>query len=105
MHRIVPRAWLAGQSFGLKIGDTLDRSALQSRLSEAGYRNVSQVMDHGDFAIRGSLIDIFAMGAPQPFRIDLFDDEIETLRIFDPESQRSIENVDSLSLLPARETP
>jgi transcription-repair coupling factor (superfamily II helicase) len=105
MHRIVPRTWLAGQTFSLKLGDKLDRVALQTRLNQAGYRNVSQVMDHGDFAIRGSIIDVFAMGVSNPFRIDLFDDEIETLRVFDAETQRSIENVESLNLLPARETP
>ena len=105
MHRIVPRTWLAGQAFKLKLGDTLDRVELQTRLTLAGYRNVSQVMDHGDFAIRGSIVDVFAMGASNPFRIDLFDDEIETLRVFDADSQRSIENVESLNLMPARETP
>ena len=105
MHRIVPRTWLAGQTFSLKRGDTLDRAQLQTRLTQAGYRNVSQVMDHGDFAIRGSIVDVFAMGASNPFRIDLFDDEIETLRVFDAESQRSIEEVESLNLMPARETP
>ncbi|MGR9093097.1 MAG: transcription-repair coupling factor, partial [Gammaproteobacteria bacterium] len=105
MHRVVPRAWLAGQAFELNIGDRLDRDALQIRLVEAGYRHVSQVMDHGDFAVRGSLIDIFAMGADQPFRIDLFDDEIETLRLFDAETQRSLDTVETLSLMPARETP
>lgn len=105
MHRIIPRAWLAGQSFDLKLGDTLDRTQMQARLAAAGYRHVSQVMDHGDFAIRGSIIDVFAMGAANPFRIDLFDDEIETLRVFDAESQRSIASVESLKLMPARETP
>lgn len=105
MHRVVPRAWLAGQAFELKVGDRLDRDALQLRLIEAGYRHVSQVMDHGDFAVRGSLIDIFAMGADQPFRIDLFDEEIETLRLFDAETQRSLDTVETLSLMPARETP
>ena len=105
MHRIIPRAWLAAQTFSLKRGDKLDRSELQTRLVQGGYRNVSQVMDHGDFAIRGSIIDIFAMGIANPFRIDLFDDEIETLRIFDAETQRSIEQVNAINLLPARETP
>ncbi len=105
LHRIVPRAWLAGQTFNLKLGDTLDRVELQTRLIQAGYRNVSQVMDHGDFAVRGSIVDVFAMGASNPFRIDLFDDEIETLRVFDAETQRSVENVESLDLMPARETP
>ncbi len=105
MHRIIPRLWLAGQTFDLKPGDTLDRTELQRQLAQAGYRHVSQVMDHGDFAIRGSIVDVFAMGATNPFRIDLFDDEIETLRVFDAESQRSIETVEAVNLMPARETP
>lgn len=105
MHLVIPRKWLSGQSFDLRVGEQLDRDALQLRLSEAGYRNVGQVMDHGDFAIRGSIIDIFAMGCEQPLRIDLFDDEIETLRLFDPETQRSLDTIDHLSLMPARETP
>jgi len=105
MHRVVPRSWLGGQSFDLKPGDHLDRDALQVQLVEAGYRHVSQVMDHGDFAVRGSIIDVFAMGTERPFRIDLFDDEIESLRLFDAESQRSLDSVSALRLMPARETP
>ncbi|MDA0821530.1 MAG: transcription-repair coupling factor [Proteobacteria bacterium] len=105
MHRVVPRAWLSAQTFNLSKGDILDRTALQTRLIQGGYRNVSQVMDHGDFAVRGSIIDIFAMGMSDPFRIDLFDDEIETLRTFDAETQRSMGEIDSLNLMPARETP
>ncbi len=105
MHRIVPRMWLSGQIFCLRRGDSLVCAKLQTRLTQAGYRNVSQVLDHGDFAIRGSIVDVFPMGALNPFRIDLFDEEIETLRVFDVESQRSIEEVESLSLMPARETP
>ncbi|HCU89237.1 MAG TPA: transcription-repair coupling factor [Gammaproteobacteria bacterium] len=105
MHRVVPRTWLSGEIFCLKRGDSLVCSKLQTRLIHAGYRNVSQVLDHGDFAIRGSIVDVFPMGALNPFRIDLFDEEIETLRVFDAESQRSIEEVESLTLMPARETP
>ena len=105
MHRIVPRDWLAGQTFEFAVGDVLNPTEFELRLSTAGYRHVSQVVDHGDFAIRGSIIDVFAMGAPNPFRIDLFDNEIETLRVFDPDSQRSLEEVERLSLMPARETP
>jgi len=105
LHRLPPRAWLQGQSFMLKTGDRLDREGFRTRLSEAGYRHVPQVMDHGDFAIRGSIIDVFPMGAPHPFRIDLFDDDIETLRLFDVETQRSTTQIDRLELLPAREFP
>ncbi|MGD9601290.1 MAG: transcription-repair coupling factor [Gammaproteobacteria bacterium] len=105
LHRLPPRAWLQGQSFLLRKGDTLDREAFRTRLHEAGYRHTPQVMDHGDFAVRGSIIDVFPMGAAQPFRIDLFDDEIESLRLFDVESQRSSTQVDRIELLPAREIP
>ncbi|HMM77536.1 MAG TPA: transcription-repair coupling factor [Gammaproteobacteria bacterium] len=105
LHRLPPRQWLQAQSFVLKAGDELDREGFRRRLQEGGYRSVPQVMDHGDFAIRGSLIDVFPMGAAQPFRIDLFGDEIEALRHFDPETQRSTSIVDSLRILPGREVP
>src|SRR5690606_18915410 len=75
------------------------------RLEAAGYRCVDTVYEHGEFAVRGALIDLFPMGSPLPYRIDLFDDEIETLRTFDPENQRSIDKVESIRLLPAREFP
>ncbi len=105
LHRLPPRQWLQAQSFVLKTGDELDREGFRRRLQEGGYRSVPQVMDHGDFAIRGSLIDVFPMGAEQPFRLDLFGDEIEALRHFDPETQRSTSTVDSLRILPGREVP
>jgi transcription-repair coupling factor (superfamily II helicase) len=105
LHRLPPRQWLQSQSFMLKTGDTVDREAFRRRLVEGGYRSVPQVMDHGDFAIRGSLIDVFPMGEEQPFRIDLFGDEIEALRHFDPETQLSTATVDCLRILPGREVP
>jgi len=105
LHRLPPRQWLQAQSFVLKSGDVLDREGFRRRLQEGGYRSVPQVMDHGDFAIRGSLIDVFPMGAEQPFRIDLFGEEIEALRHFDPETQLSSATVDSLRILPGREVP
>ena len=105
LHRLPPRQWLQGQSCLLRTGERLDREAFRQRLQEAGYRHTPQVMDHGDFALRGSIIDVFPMGAPQPFRIDLFDDDIESLRLFDVETQRSSTQVDKIELLPAREVP
>jgi len=78
---------------------------MRLRLEAAGYRCVDTVYEHGEFAVRGALIDLFPMGSPLPYRIDLFDDEIETLRTFDPENQRSIDKVESIRLLPAREFP
>ncbi len=105
LQRLPPRAWLEGQSFVLRVGDPLDREAFRTRLQEAGYRAVPQVMDHGDFALRGSIVDVFPMGSDTPFRIDLLGDEIDTLRLFDPESQRSADTVEHIELLPAREMP
>ena len=105
MHRIAPRSFLDGNTLFLKTGDTFNLEQWRSKLEKAGYRYVSQVMEHGEFAVRGAIIDLYPMGSKNPYRIDLFDDEIDTLRTFDPESQRSIENIDSLELLPAREFP
>ena len=103
LHRLAPRAWLEGRAFSLRAGDILDRDDFRRRLEAAGYRACAQVAEHGDFAVRGSLVDVFPMGAEIPFRIDLLDDEIETLRLFDIDTQRSTETVDSIALLPARE--
>lgn len=105
LQRLAPRHWVQGQSFELQVGESLDRDKFRRRLQEAGYRYMPQVMDHGDFAIRGSLIDVFPMGAAQPFRIDLFGDEIESLRLFEVDTQRSTNQVSSIRLLPAREVP
>ena len=105
MHRIAPIDFVASRTFSYKVGEDLDRVQLQDQLSLAGYLRVETVFEHGEFAFRGSLIDIFPMGAKNPFRIDLLDDEIETLRLFDAESQRTLEAVDQVQLLPAREFP
>lgn len=78
---------------------------LRKQLNEAGYRHVSQVMEHGEYASRGSIVDLFPMGSQTPYRIDLFDDEIDTIRTFNPENQRTTDTVDSIELLPAREFP
>ncbi|MDX1443554.1 MAG: transcription-repair coupling factor [Gammaproteobacteria bacterium] len=105
LQRIAPREWLDGSSFLMDVGDTVDVEALNNRLEAAGYSRVSTVMEHGEFAVRGSIIDIFPMGANLPFRLDLFDDEIESIRSFDPETQLSQEKLDKVRLLPAREFP
>ena len=105
MHRVAPRSWIQSQSFVLQCGSRLDREAFRLRLQHGGYRQSSQVIEHGDYAIRGSIIDVFPMGSDQPFRIDLLDDEIETLRLFDVETQRSLQIVDAINILPAREFP
>ena len=105
MHRIAPRAFLEGNTLFLKTGDTFNIEQWRTKLEKAGYRYVSQVMEHGEFAVRGAIIDLYPMGSKQPYRIDLFDDEIDTLRVFDPETQRSTDTIDALELLPAREFP
>lgn len=105
MHRLIPSGYVDQHSLILDTGERVDLSALRRRLEQAGYLCVPQVFDHGDFAVRGSLIDLFPMGCNAPYRIDLFDDEIESIRHFEPETQRSLEKVESVRLLPAREFP
>ncbi|HKK13370.1 MAG TPA: transcription-repair coupling factor [Gammaproteobacteria bacterium] len=105
MQRVAPHAYLDRNTLVLDRGQKLDLDAMRERLTEAGYRYVSQVMEHGEFAVRGSLLDLFPMGSSLPYRIDLFDEEVESLRTFDPDSQRSLDKVDSVRLLPAREFP
>ncbi len=105
LQRLAPRNYLEQHVLLLAVGERLDREGFRLRLEAAGYNPVSQVMEHGEFAVRGSLIDLFPSGASQPYRIDLFDDEIETIRTFDPETQRTIAKVEAIELLPAREFP
>ena len=105
MQRLAPSSFLYQNSLVMQVGERLDLDAMRTRLDNAGYRCVSQVIEHGEFAIRGSLLDLYPMGSPVPFRIDLFDDEIESIRTFDPETQRSVEDRDAIKLLPAREFP
>ena len=105
LHRLPPPAFLLGSSLVLDVGQKLDVDDMRTRLEAAGYRCVDTVYEHGEFAVRGALLDLYPMGSTLPYRIDLFDDEIETLRTFDPETQRSVDKVDSVRLLPAREFP
>jgi len=105
MQRIAPRSHITGSGLMLKKGQKLDLAAEQRRLEASGYRYVPQVAEPGDFAVRGALIDIFPMGTAEPYRIELFDDEVESIRSFDPETQRSQQQVDRIELLPAREFP
>ncbi len=105
LQRLSPPAFVTGNSFLLKAGDKLNRDAYRQQLTDAGYLAVSQVAQPGEFAVRGGLIDVYPMGMSQPVRIDLFDDDIETLRLFDPETQRSSDPVTDITLLPAREYP
>ena len=105
LHRLSPRDFVTGHSFLLKLGDRLDIQQLREQLIHANYHNVSQVMEPGEFAIRGGLIDLFPAGSHQPYRIDLFGDQVESIREFDPATQRSGETIKSIQLLPAREFP
>lgn len=105
MQRLPPEQFVQAQSLLISVNETLDPQALATRLQSAGYLNVSQVIEHGEFAIRGSLIDLFPMGSDQPYRIDLFDDEVETIRTFDPSTQLSDEKLQQIEILPAREYP
>ena len=105
LQRLPPRAFVENNILSLKIGQTLDLENFRQQLGKNGYQSVSQVFSHGEFAVRGSLFDIFPMGSETPFRLDLFDDEIDSIRTFDPETQRSLEKVDQIRLLPAREFP
>ncbi|WP_404377998.1 transcription-repair coupling factor [Vreelandella aquamarina] len=103
MQRLPPVSYIAGRVMTLKAGATLNREAFRESLSRAGYRAVETVYEPGEYAMRGAIIDLFAMGMDEPIRIDLFDDEIDTLRHFDPGSQRSTDKVDAIELLPAHE--
>lgn len=105
MHRLPPGDYIAASSLVLEAGQRLDIENFRQDLQRNGYRNVETVYEHGEFALRGSLFDIFPMGSKLPYRIDLLDSEVDTLRTFDPETQRTVEKVEAINLLPAREYP
>jgi transcription-repair coupling factor (superfamily II helicase) len=105
LYRMLPQEYLAAHTFFLKQGDELDLAGLRSQMTLAGYSHVTQVFSPGEYSIRGGLIDLFPMGSPLPYRIDLMDTEIETIRTFDVDTQRSIYPVNEIRLLPAREFP
>jgi len=105
LQRMAPPSFILGNSLVLEKAQKFDISQMRRKLQGAAYRSVATVFEHGEYAVRGAIMDIFPMGSRMPFRIDLFDDEIDSLRVFDPETQRSIQQVDEISLLPAREFP
>ncbi|MFO7188235.1 MAG: transcription-repair coupling factor [Pseudomonadota bacterium] len=105
LYRLSPPAYLAGYTFFLKQGERLDLNALRHQLTVAGYNHVTQVMAPGEYCVRGGLIDLFPMGSAVPYRIDLIDDQIDSLRTFDVDTQRTIYKVNEVRLLPAREFP
>ncbi|MCW5588824.1 MAG: transcription-repair coupling factor [Legionellales bacterium] len=105
MQRLAPVEFIQQHSFQLHTGQTFNLESMRTQLQRTGYLATSQVMEHGQFAVRGSIMDIFPMGSALPLRIDLFDDEIDSIRTFDPESQRSLDKIASFELLPAHEFP
>ncbi|HEX3603433.1 MAG TPA: transcription-repair coupling factor [Steroidobacteraceae bacterium] len=105
LQRLAPRSYIEAYSLKVHVGETLDLEALRAQLALAGYAAVTQVVAHGEFAVRGSLLDVFPMGSETPYRIDLLDRDVDSIRRFDPDSQRSLDKLDRIHLLPARETP
>ena len=105
MLRTPPQHYIEGNTLDLSVGQTFDPEAFAAQLTLNGYRAVDTVFEHGEFAVRGALLDVFPMGSESPYRIDLFDDEVETLRTFDPDTQRTIHRVERIKLMPAREFP
>ena len=105
LYRLAPPAFLAGYTFHFKVKQKLDEARLKAQLTLAGYSHVTQVVSPGEYAVRGGLIDLFPMGSLVPYRVDLFDDEIDSIRTFDPDSQRSLYPVPEVRLLPGREFP
>ncbi len=105
LQRLTPSSYIHQHVLMLELGQQLDIEAFRRKLEASGYSNVSQVMEHGEFAVRGSIIDLYPAGSNLPYRVDLFDDEIETIRSFNPSDQRSLDKTERIELLPAREFP
>ncbi|TWO71683.1 transcription-repair coupling factor [Caenimonas sedimenti] len=105
LYRLAPPAFLAGYTFHFRLQQKLDEARLKAQLTLAGYNHVTQVVSPGEYAVRGGLIDLFPMGSPVPYRVDLFDDEVDSIRTFDPDTQRSLYPVPEVRLLPGREFP
>jgi transcription-repair coupling factor (superfamily II helicase) len=105
LYRLAPQSFLAAHTFFLSQGQRLDVDALRAQLALAGYAHVTQVVSPGEFSVRGGLIDLYPMGAPLPYRLDLFGDELESIRTFDADSQRTLYPMRDVRLLPAREFP
>ena len=105
LYRLAPPSFLAAYTFSFKTKQKLDETKFKAQLTLAGYNHVSQVVSPGEYAVRGGLIDLFPMGSLVPFRVDLFDDEIDSIRTFDPDTQRSLYPVPEVRLLPGREFP
>ncbi len=105
MHRLAPREHVLAHSFFIEVGGVFNMELNRIKLESVGYQCVSQVYQHAEFAVRGSIIDLFPMGSTLPYRIELIDEDIESIRTFDPETQRSLDKIDTVQLFPAREFP
>jgi len=105
LQRLPPRSYIEAYSLKVHVGEALDLEALRAQLQAAGYAAVTQVVAHGEFAVRGSLVDVFPMGSDSPYRIDMLDRDVDSIRLFDPDTQRSGDRLERIELLPARETP
>ncbi|MCB1867944.1 MAG: transcription-repair coupling factor [Gammaproteobacteria bacterium] len=105
LQKLLPKSYLDAHAFAMKCGETLSLDRIRIKLEAAGYLCVSQVFAHGEFAVRGSLLDLYPMGSELPYRIDLLDDRIDSIRTFDPETQRTLNRTDRIDMLPAREFP
>ncbi|WP_019027486.1 transcription-repair coupling factor [Colwellia piezophila] len=105
VQKLAPKRYIEANSLIIKTGDKKDLHQMRQALEASGYRNVDQVLEHGEFSARGAILDIYPMGSKKPFRLDFFDDEIDEIRLFDPESQRSKEKIEEINLLPAHEFP
>jgi len=103
--RLAPPSFLAAYTFDFRQKQKLDEAGLKAQLTLAGYQHVSQVVSPGEYAVRGGLIDLFPMGSAVPYRVDLFDNEVDSIRTFDPDTQRSLYPVPEVRLLPGREFP
>ncbi len=105
MHRLCPSDYIENNTFILTTKQAFPLEQNRARFIQAGYRHVEQVMEHGEFAVRGSILDIFPMGSKSPYRVELFDDDVDSIRQFDPDTQRSSEKLEAVRMLPAREFP
>ena len=105
IQRLPPRSYIEAHAFDIAVGHQLELHSFRNKLTAAGYAHVSQVMAPGEFAVRGSLLDLFPMGSATPYRIDLFDEEVESIRSFDADTQRTLEKTEHIHLLPAHEFP
>ncbi|MDE1184390.1 transcription-repair coupling factor [Paraburkholderia sp.] len=105
LYRMAPASFMAAYTFSFGQGERLDEAKLKAQLTLAGYEHVSQVVRPGEYCVRGSLLDLFPMGSQLPYRIDLFDDQVDSIRAFDPDTQRSLYPVRDVRMLPGREFP